>query len=438
MATAGRTVLFSSLTVAAALAVLLVFPQRFLYSMGLGGSMVALMAAAISLTVLPAVLALLGDRVNSLAPKFLQRRAERDAPARRGGLLVPPLAARDAAARPDRGRQRRAPDRARDPVPGDQVHLGRRPDPARGASARQVDDVAARRLPAVPRRADPGLRGRRQATSATPRSQSERERARGRRRGQPAATARGRHARDRGDLGRTAALRRASHDPVGASAASTGSAAAPSCWSPAPPRDFIDFQESLDDHLPLALAIIVARDPHRALPDDRVGGAADQAAADERAQPERGLRDPRPDLPGRPLRGPARLHEPGRARADDADLLLSRSPSGSPPTTGSSCSRGSRRRATAARATRESVAIGLERTGRIVTAAALLFAIAIGAFATSQIIFIKQNGVGTALAVLIDATIIRALLVPSLMELLGHWNWWAPKPLRRLHYRFGL
>ena len=85
----------------------------------------------------------------------------------------------------------------------------------------------------------------------------------------------------------------------------------------------------------------------------------------------------------------------------------------------------------------EAVAIGLERTGRIVTAAALLFAIAIGAFATSQIIFIKENGVGTALAVLIDATIIRALLVPSLMALLGKWNWWAPAPLRRLHERIG-
>ena len=84
------------------------------------------------------------------------------------------------------------------------------------------------------------------------------------------------------------------------------------------------------------------------------------------------------------------------------------------------------------------MAIGLERTGRIVTAAALLFAVAIGAFATSQIIFIKENGVGTALAVLIDATIIRALLVPSLMELLGKWNWWAPAPLRRLHERWGI
>jgi uncharacterized membrane protein YdfJ with MMPL/SSD domain len=86
----------------------------------------------------------------------------------------------------------------------------------------------------------------------------------------------------------------------------------------------------------------------------------------------------------------------------------------------------------------EAVAIGLERSGRIVTAAALLFAVAIGAFATSQLVFIKELGVGTALAVLIDASIIRALLVPSLMELLGSWNWWAPKPLRRLHDRIGL
>ncbi|HEX6388281.1 MAG TPA: MMPL family transporter, partial [Solirubrobacteraceae bacterium] len=86
----------------------------------------------------------------------------------------------------------------------------------------------------------------------------------------------------------------------------------------------------------------------------------------------------------------------------------------------------------------ESVAIGLERTGRIVTAAALLFCIAIGSFVTSEIIFIKQVGLGTALAVLIDATIVRALLVPSLMRLFGEWNWWAPAPLRRLQARFAV
>ncbi len=87
---------------------------------------------------------------------------------------------------------------------------------------------------------------------------------------------------------------------------------------------------------------------------------------------------------------------------------------------------------------REAIATGVERSGRIITAAALLFSIAIGAFVTSEIIFIKQVGLGTAIAVLIDATIIRALLVPSLMRLLGHWNWWAPAPLRRLHAHFGL
>ena len=86
----------------------------------------------------------------------------------------------------------------------------------------------------------------------------------------------------------------------------------------------------------------------------------------------------------------------------------------------------------------EAVAIGIQRTGRIVTAAALLLVVALGAFATSQIVFIKQLGVGTAAAVLIDATIVRALLVPALMKLLGERNWWAPPPLARLHARLRL
>ena len=83
----------------------------------------------------------------------------------------------------------------------------------------------------------------------------------------------------------------------------------------------------------------------------------------------------------------------------------------------------------------QAVAIGLERTGRIVTAAALLFAVAIGAFITSKIVFIKELGLGAALAVLLDASVIRGLLVPSLMKLLGERNWWAPGPLRRLQAR---
>ena len=87
---------------------------------------------------------------------------------------------------------------------------------------------------------------------------------------------------------------------------------------------------------------------------------------------------------------------------------------------------------------REAVAVGVERTGAVVTAAAILLAVAIGAFITSSISFIQQIGVATAAGVLIDAFIVRALLVPSLMALLGRWNWWSPKPLARLHDRIGL
>ena len=85
-----------------------------------------------------------------------------------------------------------------------------------------------------------------------------------------------------------------------------------------------------------------------------------------------------------------------------------------------------------------SVATGLEKTGRIVTAAAMLLAVTFLAFATSRVSFIKLFGVGLALAVLIDATVVRALLVPAFMKLAGNANWWAPKPLRKLHERFGI
>ncbi len=85
------------------------------------------------------------------------------------------------------------------------------------------------------------------------------------------------------------------------------------------------------------------------------------------------------------------------------------------------------------------VVIGSRDTGCAEEAAGRLRErVAIGAFATSEIIFIKELGVGTALAVIIDATLIRALLVPSLMALLGGANWWAPDSLRRLHRRAGL
>jgi RND superfamily putative drug exporter len=84
------------------------------------------------------------------------------------------------------------------------------------------------------------------------------------------------------------------------------------------------------------------------------------------------------------------------------------------------------------------VATGLQRTGRIITSAAVLLVVVIGAFATSGIVFIKMIGVGMIIAILVDATIVRALLVPATMRLLGRWNWWAPAPMARFWSRHGL
>lgn len=87
---------------------------------------------------------------------------------------------------------------------------------------------------------------------------------------------------------------------------------------------------------------------------------------------------------------------------------------------------------------REAVVTGLRRSGRVVTCAALLLAVVFGAFMTGGFSPILQIGLGLTLAVLIDATVVRMLLVPATMALLGRRAWWAPKPLRRAHDRFGL
>jgi uncharacterized membrane protein YdfJ with MMPL/SSD domain len=74
----------------------------------------------------------------------------------------------------------------------------------------------------------------------------------------------------------------------------------------------------------------------------------------------------------------------------------------------------------------------------VITAAAVMIAVVFLAFAVSPVFFMKQIAFGMAVGVLIDATIVRALLVPAVMRLFGEWNWWAPRRLRRLYWRFGL
>jgi uncharacterized membrane protein YdfJ with MMPL/SSD domain len=270
LATSGRTIVVSSLTVAAALASLAVFPQNFLYSMGIAGALVALVAATLALVVLPAMLALLGPRVNALAPKRLQRAADRDA------------------------------------------------RPAESGFWYDLEHSLAAHLPIV------------------------------------------------------LALIIASTLIV--LFLMTGSLV-------------LGVKAVLMNALSLSavfgiLVLIFQHGNLQGLLSYRSTGALDATQ-------------------------PILLFAIGFGLATDYGVfLLSRvkeaHDSGIP--------------------NDRAVAVGLERTGRVVTAAALLFAVAIGAFTTSKLVFIQELGLGTALAVLIDAFVVRALLVPSLMELLGKWN----------------
>jgi putative drug exporter of the RND superfamily len=87
---------------------------------------------------------------------------------------------------------------------------------------------------------------------------------------------------------------------------------------------------------------------------------------------------------------------------------------------------------------RASVALGIERTGRLITGAALIMATVFFSFGLAEAVVIKAIGLGMGLAVMVDATIVRALLVPAAMRLMGRWNWWAPEPLSHVHRRLGL
>jgi len=426
LATAGRTVLFSSLTVAGALASLLVFPQRFLYSMGLAGVFVSLLAAAIALTVLPAVLALLGRRVNALAPSFLARRAERDArPAQEGfwyrlaqlvmrvpgriavaaaavliALGLPFLGVKftfvDARVLPPSASARQVDDRLRADfppyrdapitlaIPGDARQAARIAQDAE----KQVGAAEVRPL----RKLDDGTYAVDVISNADPFS------------GQSQQLVRN--------------LRRLPGDAL-----VTGATA-----------HFIDLQHSLGAHLPITLAIVMVLTiavlftmtgslilPLKQVLMNTLGLAAMFGILVLVFQDGR-------------LEGPLGYTSQGGLEAPQLLLLFA-------VIFGLSTDYGvfllSRIKEARDRGYSDSaaVAIGLERTGRIVTAAALLFSIVFFAFLSSKIIITKELGLGTALAVLIDASIIRALLVPSLMQLLGKWNWWAPAPLRRLHRR---
>ena len=429
LATAGRTVLFSSITVAGALASLLVFPQRFLYSMGIGGAAVALIAAAIALVVLPAILAMLGERVNSLAPAFLRRRASADARPTGEGFwyrlsqLVMRFPVRIAVASSALLIALGIPFLSINFTSVDAQVLPER------TSARQVDNTLRADFP--PFRDTPvNLVYVGEETGAAEIAE--------RVDGLPGVAEVLPPARFEDDvyainvISKTDSLSEASQDLVEQIRADVARVAVTGATA-----EFLDLQDSLASHLPTVIAIVVGVTfvtlflmtgsvvlPLKQVLMNALGLAATfgilvlifqdgrfEGLLDYDSQG--GLESTQPLLLFAVVFG---------LSTDYGVFLLARI----------------KEARDAGASDREAVATGLERTGRIVTAAALLFAIAIGAFVTSEIIFIKQVGLGTAIAVLIDATIIRALLVPSLMRLLGRWNWWAPAPLRRLHRRFGL
>ena len=434
--TAGRSVLFSAITVGAGLAGLMIFPQNFLWSMGMGGVVVAVIAAVAALLLLPAVLAVLGNRVNSLSPRSWRRdNARADelltsgfwyrlsrAVMRRPGLIAGVTAALlIVVALPALRVNPATPDA--DILPA-------------SASARQVSDTLAAEFPdetsdaiivAVDAPAGPGSQAELNAYAAEL--------------GQldgAAAVAPPRYLGD--ELWRIDVL------PAGERLdAQTKDLVVAIRASDAPfpvlvggqTAQFVDQRDSLAAHLPIAVLVIAGVTivalfmmtgsvllPIKAVVMNLLTLGATLGLLVLIFQDGRFE-----TLLGYQSSGAIDLTQPILLGAivfglstDYAVFLLSRI----------------KEARDAGADDDEAVAIGLQRTGRIVTAAALLFAVAIGAFATSEITLIKELGVGTALAVLIDATIIRALLVPSLMALAGRWNWWAPGPLRRFHDRFGI
>ena len=183
-------------------------------------------------------------------------------------------------------------------------------------------------------------------------------------------------------------------------------------------RGFLDQQRSLRAHLPPRWRSSPDDADHPVL-HDALGRAAGQGAGDEPAVAVRGVRPDGRRLPGRAPRVALQLRQPGRDRSPQQPVLLFAVAFGLSTDYGVFLLGRIKELHDAGLSNEEAVALGLQRTARIVTFAAALMVIAIGCFVTASIIFIKQLGFGVAVAVLIDATIVRALLVPALMRLLG-------------------
>jgi uncharacterized membrane protein YdfJ with MMPL/SSD domain len=433
LSTSGRAVSFSGITVAGAMASLLVFPQQLLYTVGISGIAIALLCAIAALIILPALLSLLGERVNALAPGWLQRSARATAlPDTQGGwyrfshwvmrhpgtiavasaavlitLALPALGIRfvpdDSSQLPDE-QSAGTVDRklAAEFTPDPQYPIITQwvtadpPDapPAPWVLKYREDALALDGVEAVPPPTRFGNVVRMDVFSGVGR-----------------ATPRTRQLVDEV---------RALESPPEAGVRVGGLAASQ-----------IDEEQSVLDRLPLAAAILIATTvsalfvmtgslllPLKALVMNMLTLGATLGLLTVVFQEGN-------------LEGAFGFTSPGGISIGVAVIVVVAGFGLSTDYGVFSLSR-IRELHDGGESNVEAVALGLERTGRLVTSAALLFAVAMGALVSGSLIGVKESGFGLAAAVLIDSTIVRAMLVPSLMALLGDRNWWAPKPLRRL------
>jgi uncharacterized membrane protein YdfJ with MMPL/SSD domain len=424
MRSAGATVLFSAATVACALATLTVFPQGFLKSMGIAGAVVAIVAALVAVTVSPALLALWNvklARTDTRPPEsgrwFRLARAVMRHP---GPVAVLTAAAMIAAGLPALGTVWSSAGDSRvipvgessrtvaDAIPRDFAGAGKSPVTI-AISAPRADGPAVTGF-AAGVRAIPGVdsvRAPRALNGGTWQVAAQVS-------GDPAGSTAQRVVRQIRDL------------PASFRVDVGGDAAA-----------FVDQQDAIGSHLPLAVGLLAVLTfivlwlmtdsvvlPLKAIVMNAltVGASLTPLVLIYQHGHLTGLLGYTPDGGVEPTDFVVAATVVFALSTDYGVFLLGRI-------------KEARDDRAHPRDDRDAVAYGLGVTGRVVTAAAILLAVAIGAFSTSSISFIQEIGVATATGVLLDAFIVRSLLVPSLMALLGSWNWWSPRPLHRLHDR---
>jgi len=435
IATAGRTVVVSGLTVALALASLLIFPQVFPRSMGFGGMAAVLVAMIASLTVLPALLAVLGHRVNALRIRGPWRRNRAGAAGPRPGAweriargvmrrpvlvivgtvaVLAVLAAPFAGARfggvdervlPAGTESRVVSERLRaDFTSGDVAPISVL---ATGASASDVD-ILARQIGEMP-----GV------TSAT--------RTAGNGDGDASLISVAYEGESAGQTGKDVVQQiRSMSTPVGVTVLVGGQ-----------PAELVDLLDSLGDRLPWMALLMAAATfvllffafgslvlPLKAIVMNLVSIGASFAAVVWAFQDGN-------------LAGVLGFTETGYLEATQLILMLAILFGLSTDYEVFLLSR-IREEWDRTGDNTTAVALGLQKTGRIITSAAMLLIIVIGGFSLGGISFIQMIGFGMIVAIAVDATIVRALLVPATMRLLGRWNWWAPGPLARVYRRYGI